>query len=409
MKKLFASIIEKVFGIRIVRVPSEAKKQELRDRNYREFRVNKVAQSYTPTEVASNKRDITPEDKNKAVEDIMASIFALGYQAIPSILEEYPEQIIKHWVIMQKVALGDYAAEVDILDDMEDAELIKVSCELNQMQFEKRMIDQGKAHMSAAQKSLVERLIAQAQAKFPQEVYKMPTNKFEASSMIERLNKVLNNKPKDRIIVDNMTEGQRGKLRYLCATLDVEVPKVESIKEASDRIQELQTQLDAHPELIVVKYATEPQLQYMKRLYALEGKKWTKQSAAKWMKLTQTEMSAELQNKKAELEAKCPELLLASASQVSYIKDLLNRLSVPYNPEDLPKLTKEQATQKIDGLRRDLLFIYSRTSSPISKEDIKAMTSDAVKDMLKHITMENKTTWYTEDHEVVDNKTATER
>jgi hypothetical protein len=405
-KNLFVTLLEKVFGLRIVRVPSEKKKQAIRDKNYYEH--IKSRQTTKAVEVADNKREITPEEQSKAIEDIMAGIFAKGYKAIPEILSEYPEQIVRAWVVMQKIALGDYAPEMDIMDDMSIEDLIQIAVELNQLQFQKRMIEQGRANISKPQKELIERLITQVRAKDPSFAVDMPKDKFAASELIDELNKKLGNTTGGgTILVNNMTERQLRKLTYLCATLDREIPKVNSVKEASEIIGKMQAELDEHPELNKPVMASKAQIEYMRRLYKQEGKRWTKQSEAKYKKLTLTQMSNELQKKRAEITALHPELNMASEGQVRYMKDLMIRLSVPFNAEDLPKLTKEQATKKIDSLRRDLLYILCKTTSPMTKEEIKAMSTETVKELLNQIQMERKTNHYQENAEVVDNKYAT--
>lgn len=397
MKKFFVKIIEKIFGVKITKVASEEKKQEVRDNNYYEHLKNKSKQART-VEIARNDREISDEEKQRRLDNIQSEIFSKGYKAIPEILSQYPEQIVMLFVMMQKVALGDYAPEIDILDDTTHEELVQIAVELNKLQYEKRMIETGKANISKAQRDLVNKLRTQFKAMFPNETLpKEPTNKFEASDQIEYLNEKVGFKKEKKEYFKNMTVPQYNKLRYLCATLDKEMPEVASVKEASEKIQELVAELEKHPELNKPLMCTEPQLDYMRRLYKREGKRWTKQSANKFMKLTRTEMSNAIQEKKAELDISHPESNLASPGQITYMKDLMNRLSLPYNPDDLPKMSKDSATKKIDELRRKLLYIVSIGTTNLSKKEIKEMPSVMVRDLLKEAQMEKRTNYYTDD------------
>ena len=144
---------------------------------------------------------------------------------------------MQRFVIVQKIALGDYAPEIDILDDTTHEQLVEIACDLNRLQYKKRMIEQGKAQVSEPQKDLIERLVSQVKAINPNFEYKVPTNKFEASDLIEELNKILGRDNEKNELVNNMTKRQYNKLKYLTDVLGKEMPKVNSVQEASDEIQ----------------------------------------------------------------------------------------------------------------------------------------------------------------------------
>lgn len=398
---MIKKLIEKLFGVKISKVQTKEQVQTRKDDAYYEHLKNKPSSVRPSVNIADNNREISDEEKRTGVENIQSEIYSKGYKAIPEILSGYPEQIITLFVTMQKVALGDYCPETDSLDDTTHEELVQIACELNALQFEKRMIETGKANMSKPQKDLVEKVMSQYKAKFPSaEQPKMPTNKFEASKLIDSLNKKIGYKKKEVKLFKNMTEPQYNKLKYLCTTLEKDMPEVASVQEASVIIGELQAELDTKPHLVQIKMCSEPQLEYMKRLYKIEGKRFTKTSINKFMKLTATEMSKEIQAKKEELEATKPELALASPGQITYMKDLMNRLSVPYAPEALPKMKKEAATAKIDELRRQLLYIASGGS--LTKEAIKEMPASIITDLLKNADMERKTKFYEDTPQNVD-------
>jgi hypothetical protein len=87
-----------------------------------------------------------------------------------------------------------------------------------------------------------------------------------------------------------------------------------------------------------------------------------------------------------------PEL---SEGQEKYLTVLLNQLMLPFNADELKKMTKVQATAKIDELTRELLYVKTRLTSPsLTKEDIAKMKKETVKEMLEHLNIEKKTDYY---------------
>lgn len=383
MKKLLIKLIEKLCKVK--KVQNDKEKVELNELDFRD----KVC---------------SEEEVKKGIEDIISQLFSKGYKALPEILSQFPEQIVKAYVVSQLVQLGEYDSEKDALEELSYDELIEKSVELNYLQFRMRMIEQGKAKVSKPQKDLIERLVTQIKARNPNFEYKVPTNKFEASDLIVELNKILGRDNEKNELINNMTRRQYNKLKYLTDVLGKEMPKVNSVQEASAEIQKLQAILDTRPDLKVEPMCSQAQLEYMKRLYQMEGKRWIKTSAAKYMKLTRTEMSKEIQKKRDEIYANNPKLFLASKGQVSFMADLMRNLQIPFNIDDLKKMTKEQASKKISELRRETLYIACKTTSPMSREEIKKLSDDAVKELLRNIRMENRTNYYQEDPDVVDEK-----
>lgn len=154
---MIKKLIEKLFGVKISKVQTKEQVQTRKDDAYYEHLKNKPSSVRPSVNIADNNREISDEEKRTGVENIQSEIYSKGYKAIPEILSGYPEQVVTLFVMMQKVALGDYAPEMDILDDTTHEDLVRMACELNKMQFEKRMIETGRAGMSQQQKELVEK------------------------------------------------------------------------------------------------------------------------------------------------------------------------------------------------------------------------------------------------------------
>ena len=318
---------------------------------------------------------------DKWLENIQASIIALGYKAIPEILSEYRTEMIQHFVITQKVALGEYAPELDNLDSLSRQELIKLSCELNQLSYEKRMTEQGKAFVTKAQKEIL--------AKYG--VKDMPRNRFEASRMIDKIlkeNGVDTSKPYS----SEATEKQINRIKKLSEMLgkEIAITEIKSKSEASKLIAELQEELDSKPELIPP--ITEKQFETIAKLLKQLNKRMTAKRKAEYEKLNRFEASRLIAELTKEYNEKHPE---ATEGQVQYIITLCSMLNLPYNVDEIKAITKEEATKKIDKLNREYLYILTRKVSPsMTKEEINNMDYNTVKTLISQIKEENKSKDY---------------
>ena len=318
---------------------------------------------------------------DKWLENIQASIIALGYKAIPEILSEYRTEMIQHFVITQKVALGEYAPELDNLDSLSRQELIKLSCELNQLSYEKRMTEQGKAFVTKAQKEIL--------AKYG--VKDTPRNRFEASRMIDKIlkeNGVDTSKPYS----SEATEKQINRIKKLSEMLgkEIAITEIKSKSEASKLIAELQEELDSKPELIPP--ITEKQFETIAKLLKQLNKRMTAKRKAEYEKLNRFEASRLIAELTKEYNEKHPE---ATEGQVQYIITLCSMLNLPYNVDEIKALTKEEATKKLDKLNREYLYILTRKVSPsMTKEEINNMDYNTVKALISQIKEENKSKDY---------------
>lgn len=346
---------------------------------------------------------LSEEDIRKEVDTILSDIQDEGYTEIPNILAQHPIEVVVSFVRMQEIATNLYDNELSDTDTLGVTELIDKAVELNQIQYQQRMRDMGMSQITEGQVRLIKRLLQETG-----ETAAIPTDKFQASDMIERLNKKLGRKP--RTANSKPTTPQMRRLNWLATEVNVPVPTVTTIKGASDQIEALQAMYDtklANGE-VAAKMATEPQLAYMQRLYKMNGKRWIKTSANKFAKMTAQEMSKEIESMKELVAKNNPNIDNISEGQVSYIISLCGQLNLPYNVDDIKGLTKTQATNRIDKLRRELIIVLGTVNGTrtIQKSDVDLMSNDQVTAMLKQMQLERRTTEYTETVQTVGDRFA---
>lgn len=318
---------------------------------------------------------------DKWLEEIQSSIMALGYKAIPEILSEYRTEMVQHFVLTQKISLGEYVPELDNLDSLTRQELIKTACELNQLSYEKRMIEQGKAFVTKAQKEIL--------AKYG--VKDMPKNRFEASRLIDKVlkdNGIDTSKPYST----DATEKQINRIKKLSEILgkEIAITEVKTKSEASKLINDLQNELNSKPELIPT--ITEKQFKTIAKLLKQLNKRMTAKRKAEYEKLNRFEASKVIAELSKEYNEKHPE---ATEGQVQYIITLCSLMNLPYNVDEIKALTKKEATKKLDKLNREYLYILTRKVSPsMTKEEIANMDYNTVKALISQIKEENKSKDY---------------
>lgn len=316
--------------------------------------------------------------------DIQAEIFAKGYKAIPETLQQYRTEMIQHYVTMQKIALGDYAPEYDNLDALTREKLIELASELNQYSFEKRMIQSGKADITAKQIAFLNK----------NGITDMPSNKFDATRLI---NSILVGQGIDtsKAYDPNPSEAQLKRVATLGKLLnkDCKMLDVSTKRSCSALIGSLQAELDSKPELS--PKATEKQIEAVKRYLALLGKRMTAKRLAEYTAMNSSQISVVITDLKKQHDLLHPE---ASEGQVSYIISLCDSLNIPCEPLAVKQLTKVQATAKIEELRRKWLYVLTRKTTPgMTQDDIALMSSDSVNALITHIKEESKTREYTAD------------
>jgi hypothetical protein len=338
-------------------------------------------------------RILEQDEIKEAVLDVQAQIMAKGYKAMEEILREQHISVVQSFVMNQLLALGNYDPEHDNLDKNTFEQLIEMAKQNNQLQYEMRMIEMGKANITQAQMKAIENICKRNNVTFNGK------NKFDASRFIDSH---IEKDKKPAEMIGNITKKQNDTIVYLCKTLNKPFVECKNIVEASNAIAELKKELELHPEL--KPKASEAQVDYIKRLLKALNKRWTKVQDAKYRNMSIEEASATI----AELKKSVPEDNNISEGQVEFIIQLLSRLNRPYNKAEIKAMTKQDATKLIARLRRDFLLVLSRsTMTNLTKDDVKAMTDDAVKELTNQMLMELKTNSYTKSTTEVEETTST--
>jgi hypothetical protein len=321
-------------------------------------------------------------DFDRILEDIQAELIAKSYKALPDILWQYPVKVVQQYVIVQMNILGQYDPEKDNLESKSREELTNLSVNLNQEIFRLRQIEQGKANVSEAQKNVIVSLSERLKC-----TVEMPKDKFAASKLIEKLKSQL---PKVEM-AGNMTAAQHNAIERICKVLEKDAKEVvsscKSVKEASEAISALKAEIESHPELTAPKLASNSQIEFVKRLYKQLNKRFTKKAEEKFRAMTIKECSEAI----GELKKLVPDINDATEGQVEYIISLCTILNRPVNASEVKKMDKLSATNLIDGLRRDYLYLlYKASGSSVSKEEIAEFSRDTVKKCIEQLLEEKK-------------------
>jgi hypothetical protein len=398
LKKIIVNLLKKVTraleGDKRVTVEEYSKRPATSGSDRVTFHAETVKVQNLDKPVSIMQERILEQDEiNESVSDIQAQIMVKGYKEIENILREHHVQVVQHFVMMQLIALGSYDPEKDNMEQYTMEQLIAMALENNQLQFEKRMTEMGKAEITPAQRKAIENICRVHSVTFTGK------NKFEASRFIEKYN-APKTAPK---LVGNITEKQHNAIVSLCTKLNIPLVECKSIAEASDVIGKLTAQVNANPEL---NKATENQVDYVKRLLKSLNKRWTKVQDAKYRAMSKDEISSAIKA----LEAHVPQSTTITEGQVSYISQLCSRLSKPYNVEEIKLMDKTTASSVISSLRRELLLVLAKaTGTPITAKDVASMNEDAVKELVAQMEMEIKTKYYTKEVTEVENSTPTRR
>jgi hypothetical protein len=305
------------------------------------------------------------------------------------ILTQHHVEVVQSFVLTQLVTLGQYDPEHDNLDQYTMKQLVEKAKENNQLMWKQRQIEQGKAQYSPKQIELIKSLSKQLKV---QPI--MPKDKFEASEIIESLNKRLGRSTDS----SKPSQAQINAINTICKKLGknlaIEELAVDG-KSASSLIQDLQNELKQHPELDKPTPASKAQVDYVKRLLALQNKRWTVKREEKYSLMTAKEISQEIEKLNEECKASGLISDKASEGQVSYIISLGKLLKKNYNPNVVKDITKAEASKCIENLQREYLyFLYRGNGNMITKKEIAVMTLPTVRQLIEQLQLERKTNLY---------------
>lgn len=304
-----------------------------------------------------------PEVIEAWIVSLRSQIIAKGYKAIPEICEQFRTELLQDFVTMQNIQLGSYAPEFLNIESMTRAQLIDTVAQLNMLQWEAKQKESGKD--TRASKGQIDYI-----QKF--EPTWNPSSKVEASMMITTIRAKYGLEESS----NEVSEKQFNRLNKLVELLEVSakdyVPTNKS--QASKMIEELQKQAD---EVLGARPATDKQKEMYSRYLKLNNLRMTKARNSFLEKATQADISIAISELKEKYNKEHPE---ASEGQIGYIMTLASLINAPINREDICKLTKEDASKLIDKLSRDrLYFLGLARGASYSKTDIAKMSKDEVK------------------------------
>lgn len=155
--------------------------------------------------------------------------------------------------------------------------------------------------------------------------------------------------------------------------------------EASKVIEELQKIAD---ETLGAEKASKEQITYYAQLLKANGNRLTVARKEFAHNATKAEISKAINDLKEEIKKNHPEV---SKGQLDYIISLHQRLMLGFNKDELAKLTKEEGTALIEKLNKQVLYMETRRyQSSLTMAQINAMNKDEVKEMLTKIQNDKK-------------------
>lgn len=306
--------------------------------------------------------------------------------------EEFRTELLQLYLLNLKISDGTYNPEVDNLDSLSRDDIKQAIFEISLEKYKERLLAKGFKDVEPSikqynmlKKNGVDITKVYTRKKATQLINGIMANMDTTVSekqinTIEKMVKDLNLSAKDYVPTDR--------------------------KNATEMIGQL---ID-----IKKKQAySEPSSEKQRETYANALKKNNMRLTPKRKAWAETASKGELSDEINKLFTKYnEEHPQASIGQVNYICSMIDTINlgrpfndkIPYDKADMTaNLTREKASEMIDSLSRDYLYIKTRLTCPsISREDIGAMTREQVRNMLNNITAENKTRNYTVDAETGD-------
>lgn len=394
LRNLVAKVLKSLLGLVEVKKPVITSAEDYLTVTSTKNSTSKGVKVHETHEVINTNLDTMDREQKKAymnscLEDIGAELFVKGYKELTDILEQYETEVVQTYVISQLVQLGMYFPESDNIDSLDRKALIEKALVNNQLLFRQRMIAEGKAQVSEKQLKMIQDLSKQLKVQVV-----IPKDKFEASEMIEALNKRLGKTNSN----GGASQAQVNAINTLCKKLGKELALSEvavDIKTASETIQNLQNELKAHPELDTPTPASKAQVEFVKRLLTLQKKRWTAKREETYSKMSAKDISEVISTLKAECEASGVLSTKATEGQVNYILSLGKLLKKVYNPEEVKALEAPQASKLIETLQREYLYLlYRGNGNKITKAEISAMSVITVRQLIEQLQLERKTRYY---------------
>ena len=308
------------------------------------------------------------ETKLNMKADLKEKLFEVGIDNIVETCEEYPTELLQAYLISLMCANNTYQAEYTNIDSMSRQAIINSIDEISFDNFCTAMKNKG-FEVNPPSENQVKKL---KELGF---VGKMPKTSLGASKLIQSVVGETDNTP---------SEKQIARINTLIDKLGFqgEDYQYKTKHEASKVINDLQAIAD---EVLGQEKASPEQIRYYGQLLKACGKRLTQKRKEEAHNFTKKEISEAITKLKAEL----PDV--ATEGQVNYLVSLHQRLMIAYNIDDLKVLTKQGATDLIDKLNREVLYMETRRyQKSLTMKAIKEMTSKEVTDMIKQIQADKK-------------------
>lgn len=307
------------------------------------------------------------------VDELRSKIYNTKIDDIFEAMEGFPDVVLQQYVLTLQIADNSYQTEFSNLESINRKDLVETIAQFQLEGFQKVMATRGFDNIKPSEKQL--KLLNDNGIDSSRVL-----TRFKASELINAIMEEKGSNPpsaKQKEYLMQLVE-KTGFAGY-------EELDMTTAYKTSQEINKLQKIADE-------KFGDNPLTQEQKIYYAnlLKrcNKRLTKQAKEEMNALTQLTFKEKVKELK-ELELKVNPYL--TEGQLNYIISLHDKLRITYNMDDLKIISRAQATKVIENLNRDLLFQSSRLSAKQwTKEEIKTMSIDNVKEELKRLEAERK-------------------
>ena len=333
--------------------------------------------THTRTNIDYNSVDWKELDRNnpevvlEMKADLRDEIFEAGIDNIIPVLENKRTELLQDYLISLKCINGSYQPEFDNIDSLSREQIIEQIDEISFENFKEAMARKGFKVNPPSEKQI-------AKLKELGFIGTMPKTSIGASKLIESVVGKADNKP---------TQAQINRISKLVELLGFqgEDYSYKTKFEASKVIEKLQKIAD---DTLGEEKASDKQIEYYSRLLKQNNQRFVGKKKAFAENATKKEISNAIEKLKKEIAKNHPEL---SEGQLSYLISLHQRLMLPFNKDELAKLTKEEASKIIAKLNKEVLYLETRRyQASLTMNDIKKMSDNEVRDMLKQIAQDKK-------------------
>lgn len=274
-------------------------------------------------------------------------------------LAEFRVELLQQYLQRLLIIQGTYHPEFDNLDSLDKDQIISQIIEIETANWADRQTYRGKKTApSAKQIELLKKNgVDTTNIKYW----------FQASMELEKIFGKYDNSPTNAqlALIEKLVK-QLGLAGFDCT--------VKTKKEASAKIEELSK---LHDEKFGTKAPTQAQKELYARYLKLNNKRLTKTLKDEMNKMSSRDISKAINELRNSYNSAHPEL---TEGQLNYLMSLSEQLMIPANRAELSKLTKEQATVKIDELTRLLLLNkMKRLNKTITLADINLLSKEEVK------------------------------